>query len=191
MTRSLHGAVVLIIVAVGLFLGLTRFGQEVDTFTRDRTFTRSSPGRLIFPPLGGRVISPRCADVSPCKVRLVTVYNELYARSSIPPAVAQIGGIVVPLLLLSIAGSLPLSKMRGPWHVVSVLPLLLGGLILLLPLVGIVYLDTHHQKYLPKGSLWNNLISPGLPSTIVASGILLGGVVWISIDAFRGRHSNQ
>jgi hypothetical protein len=122
---------------------------------------------------------------------LVTTYNGLYARSFVPPAVAQIGGIVVPLLLLSFSSYLGLSKLRGQWHAIAALPLFTGGVILLLPLVGIVYLDTHYQKYLPKVSLWNDLIFPVLLSTVVASGILLSGVVWMSVEVFRRRKGNQ
>ena len=185
MTRSLLGAFVLIFVAVGLFLGLTQFGQEVDTLGRDHTLTRSSPGRLILPPLGGSIHSPRCAEDFPCKVMLVTVYNGLYARSSIPPVAAQIGGIVVPILLLSFAGYLGLMKLQGLWHAIAALPLFTGGSILLLPLAGIVYLDTHYQQYIRNISLLDNLISPLMLSTIATSCILLSGAAWVCIDTFR------
>ncbi|HEY1612200.1 MAG TPA: hypothetical protein VGF97_00735 [Rhizomicrobium sp.] len=193
MIRSWLGVLAFVAVAAGLFVGLTHFGQETDTFYRDHPshFTRSSPGRLILPPLSGHIFSSRCAASSPCKARRITVFRGLYARGPVPPEVAQIGGVAVPLFLLSVAGYLALQGLRGMWHIIAALPLFIFGLIFLLPLVGSVYLDTHYQRYIPNVSLLRDLTSPLLLSTTTAAGMLLSGVVWIGIDTFRGRQNKQ
>ena len=194
MTRSWLSALTLIVVAAGLFVGLTHFGQEVDTFYRDHpshfTYTRSSTDYLILP-MGGSFSTPNCAARSPCKVLMVETINGLFARGRNRFDTARIGGVAMPILLLSVAGYLALSKLRGAWHVIAAVPLLTGGLILLLPLVGIVYLDSHYPQYTPTVSLLDALISPLLLSTIAASGMLLSCVVWVGIDTFRGHQNKQ